>query len=68
MSFSVRKQKPTHDNSLEQEILRNTEIKTEEDLKKFLANVSINGLSSKPDKNIKVSGFVNRRSKNDEEL
>lgn len=67
MSFSVRKQKPVRNVSIEQEILNSTEIKTEEDLKKFLVDVSKNGTNYKTTVN-KTRGFTNRKSKNDEEL
>ena len=70
MSFCVRKQKSVQDVGIEQEILNSTEIKTEEDLKKFLADVSKNGTNYKTTRTRTktTSGFTNRRSKNEEEL
>lgn len=69
MSFSVRKQKPVQNVSIEQEILNSTEIKTEEDLKKFLVDVSKNGTNYKNTNTTKTtSGFKCRKSRNDEEF
>lgn len=71
MSFSVRKQKPERNVSIEEEILKSTDIKTEEDLKKFLSDVSKNGTkyrNTNTNTTKTTSGFTNRRSKNDEEL
>jgi len=67
MPFSVRKQKPAHSVCLEEEILKSTEIKTEEDLRNFLTNVSKNGTNCKTTVN-KTKGFKNRSSRNNEEL
>jgi len=69
MSFSIRKQKPVENLNIEQQIRNSTEIKTEEDLKKFLLDVSKNGTDGRKNKkNKKTSGFSNRPTKysNDE--
>jgi len=66
MTFSIKKPRQLESISIEQQILNSTEIKTEEDLKKFLADVSKNGTNSKISRN--TTGFANRKSRNDEEL
>lgn len=63
MSFSVRKQKQAEKISIEQQILNSTEIKSEDDLRKFLLDVSKNGNDSKQTKQVKTSGFSNRPTK-----
>lgn len=69
MSFCVRKQTPTYNFDIEQEIILNSsEIKTEEDLKRFLTDVSKNGTNYKANKTKTTHGFTNRKSKIDEEL
>ena len=69
MSFCVRKQTPTYNFDIEQEIILNSsEIKTEEDLKRFLTDVSKNGTNHKVNKTKTTNGFTNRKSKIDEEL
>jgi len=62
MPFSVRKQKPVENLNIEQQILNSTEIKTEEDLRSFLLDVSKNGTNSKQNKQ-KKTGFSNRQTK-----
>lgn len=63
MSFSIRKQKQAENISIEQQILNSTEIKSEDDLRKFLLDVSKNGSDSKQKKQVKTSGFSNRPTK-----
>jgi hypothetical protein len=64
MSFSVRKQKQTENISIEEQILNSTEIKSEDDLRKFLLDVSKNGTDCRQNKkNKKTSGFSNRPTK-----
>lgn len=65
MSFSVRKQKQTQSVNIEQEILNSSDIKTEDDLKKFLTDVSKNRTNYKTSR--KTSSFSNRKSKDSEE-
>jgi len=65
MSFSVRKQKQTQSVNIEQEILNSGDIKTEDDLKKFLTDVSKNRTNYKT--NRKTSSFATRKSKDSEE-